>query len=131
MALEPGREATVEEMVTEAMTASALGSGDVAVLGTPAVVALAERAAVHAIADALEPEETSVGSWIELSHLAPTPVGGTVSASARLTEVEGRTLTFAVSVRDAAGEVARGLHRRVMVDRARFLGDAKSRVASG
>jgi fluoroacetyl-CoA thioesterase len=120
--LEPGLEATIEETVTEAMTAEALGSGDVPVLGTPAVLALIEKAAVAAIADELEPDQTSVGSRVELNHLAPTRVGGHVAASARLVEVVARNLMFEFSVSDERTEVANGTHRRVIVDRAHFLG---------
>jgi predicted thioesterase len=129
MELQPGLRATVEETVTEAMTADALGSGDVPVLGTPAVLGLAERAAVRAVSDALEPELTSVGSWVELSHLAPTPVGATVTATATLASVDGRDLTFEVQVRDPAGEVARIRHRRVLVRRDQFTKAAQARTA--
>jgi predicted thioesterase len=125
--LEPGLEATVEERVTEAMTAEALGSGDVPVLGTPAVLALTERAACAAVAGALDDGHTSVGSWVELWHLAPTRVGATVSAHARLTEVSRRKLLFEFSVSDQTGEVARGTHQRVVVEVERFLSSAEDR----
>ena len=128
--LEPGLEATVEERVTEEMSAVALGSGDVAVLGTPAVLALAERTACAAIDGRLGEGETSVGTWVELSHLAPTPVGGTVTANARLAEVDGPSLTFEVSLSDGSGEVARGTHRRAVVERERFRRSAERRSAS-
>jgi len=121
--LEPGLEATVEETVTEGMTAEALGSGDVPVLGTPAVLALVEKAACAALTGEFEAGQTSVGSWVELSHLAPTPVGGRVRATARLLEVvAGRKLLFEFSVSDDRAEIANGTHRRVVIDRARFLG---------
>jgi predicted thioesterase len=126
--LEAGLAATVEQTVTDAMTADALGSGDVPVLGTPAVLALAERAAVQAVAGRLEPGQTSVGSWVELSHLAPTSVGATVTATARLVRVSGRDLTFEVSVHDRAGEVARIRHRRVLVRRDQFTKSAQART---
>lgn len=125
--LEPGRQATVEETVTEDMTADRLGSGDVPVLGTPAVLALVEAAAVAAVADELEPGATTVGASVALDHLAPTPAGGTVTATAALAQVEGRRLTFRFEVTDAAGPVARGEHVRVIVDRDRFLGSARAR----
>ncbi|MGH2654081.1 MAG: thioesterase family protein [Actinomycetota bacterium] len=125
--LEPGRQATVEETVTEDMTADRLGSGDVPVLGTPAVLALVEAAAVAAVADELEPGTTTVGASVSLDHLAPTPVGGTVTATAALAQVESRRLTFRFEVTDAAGPVARGEHVRVIVDRDRFLGSARAR----
>lgn len=125
--LEPGRQATVEETVTEEMTAPELGSGDVPVLGTPAVLALVEAAAMAAVADALEPGATSVGTSVKLDHLAPTPVGGTVTATAALAEVDGRRLAFRFEVTDGAGPVARGTHVRTVVDRERFLGTARAR----
>jgi len=125
--LEPGRQATVEETVTEDTTADRLGSGDVPVLGTPAVLALVEAAAVAAVADELEPGTTTVGASVALDHLAPTPVGGTVTATAALAQVEGRRLTFRFEVTDAAGPVARGEHVRVIVERDRFLGSARAR----
>jgi fluoroacetyl-CoA thioesterase len=120
--LEPGLEATIEETVTEAMTAEALGSGDVPVLGTPAVLALVEKAACAAVAGELEEGQTSVGSWVELNHLAPTPVGGHLRVTARLVEVVTRNLMFEFNVTEDRTEIANGTHRRVIVDRARFVG---------
>ena len=125
--LEPGLQATVEETVTEAMTAERLGSGDVPVLGTPALLAMIEAAAVAAVADHLDDGDTTVGSAVELDHVAPTPVGVRVVATAALREVEGRRLRFAFEVTDPAGPVARGSHVRVIVDRRRFLASARSR----
>ncbi|MGH2661305.1 MAG: thioesterase family protein [Actinomycetota bacterium] len=126
--IEPGLQATVEETVTEDMTAGRLGSGDVPVLGTPAVLALVEAAAVAAVADALEPGTTTVGSGAELEHLAPTPVGATVTATTGVRDVDGRKITFAFEVTDPAGPVARGTHERVVVDRERFLESARKRA---
>lgn len=125
--IESGLQATVEETVSEDMSAERLGSGDVPVLGTPAVLALVEAAAVAAVADALEGGTTSVGASVELEHLAPTPVGGTVTATAALAEVDGRRLRFRFEVTDAAGPVARGEHVRVIVDRERFLDTVRHR----
>ena len=84
--LEPGLEATVEERVTDAMTAERLGSGDVPVLGTPAVLALVEAAAVAAVAGSVGPGQATVGSAVELQHVAPTGIGRTVTATAGLIE---------------------------------------------
>jgi fluoroacetyl-CoA thioesterase len=127
---EPGLEATVEQVVTEALTARALGSGDVPVLATPAVLALAERAACQALRGRIRDADTSVGSWVELSHLAPTAPGVTVAATARLVEVEGNRLTFELVVRDEAGEIATGRHGRVVVSREPFLRAASSRAGA-
>jgi fluoroacetyl-CoA thioesterase len=125
--LEPGSQATVEETVTEAMTARRLGSGDVPVLGTPAVLALVEAAAVAAVSGALEPGQTTVGAAVTLDHVAPTPVGVTVAAEAVLREVDGRRLRFAFEVTDVAGPIARGTHDRTIVDAGRFLDGARRR----
>jgi fluoroacetyl-CoA thioesterase len=126
--LEPGLQATVEETVTEEMTAERLGSGDVPVLGTPVLVAMIEAAAVAAVADHLDDGDTTVGSAVELDHVAPSPVGVRVEATAALREVDGRRLRFAFEVTDPAGPVARGRHDRVIVDRRGFLATAASRV---
>lgn len=120
MTLQPGREASVELIVNEDDTAIALGSGDVRVLATPRVLALAEQAAMAAVAADLAEGSTSVGSWVELEHLQPTRVGERVTATAKLTAVEGSRLSFDVTVRDDDKEVARARHRRVVVARSRF-----------
>ncbi len=91
-----GLSATRDLAVTEADTATAMHSGDVAVLSTPRVVGLAEETAVAAVADALPGGSTTVGYRIQLDHLAPVPVGGKVRAEATLSAVEGRRLTFRV-----------------------------------
>lgn len=116
----PGRRASVSLTVTDADTAAALGSGDVPVLASPRVVALAEAAAVRALAGCLAEDKTSVGHWVELEHDAPTHVGATVVAEAVLLGVHGRRLEFSVTVREDDREVARVRHRRVVVSRARF-----------
>jgi fluoroacetyl-CoA thioesterase len=121
MRLEPGLTATVTLVVEEADTALALRSGDVPVLGTPRVISLAEEATVQALAGVLPEGRTTVGYQVQLAHLTPTPVGGTVVAEATLEQVEGRRLTFRVSVNDARGLVAAGRITRVVVERARFL----------
>jgi fluoroacetyl-CoA thioesterase len=126
--LEPGLQGEVTGRVDESRTAVALGSGDVPVLGTPAVLALAEAAALAAVAGRLGDGATTVGTWVELEHLAPTPAGAAVSARATLVAVDGRTLEFEFEVADGAGPVARGRHRRAVVDRARFLDTAAGRT---
>ncbi len=107
--------------VDESHLASSLGSGDVDVLGTPALLALAEGACVDAIRDDLEPGQTSVGTWAEIDHLVPTPAGGTVCATATLIGHHGRRLEFNVRIQQDEVLVAKVRHRRVLVDRERFL----------
>jgi len=126
MNLAPGLTASVTLVVAEADTALALGSGDVPVLGTPRVIALAEQASIEAITSDLPDGRTTVGYQVQLAHLTPTAVGGTVVAEATLEQVEGRRLTFRVSVNDARGLVAAGRITRVIVERARFLERAQS-----
>jgi len=112
-------------VVTEADTAVALGSGEVAVLGTPRIVSLVEEAAVKALDGRLDPGTTSVGTRIQLDHLHPTAVGLRVRAEARLERIEGRRLTFAVAVHDERSLVAAGKVTRVVVETDRFLDKAR------
>jgi predicted thioesterase len=119
--LAPGLSAAVELVVAEPDTSIALGSGDVPVLGTPRLLALAEEATVAALAGALDPGSTTVGHRVALEHRTATPVGGTVRAEAVLIGVDGRNLTFRVTVSDSNGPVGEATITRVVVDRARFL----------
>ena len=126
--LEPGTSATVAETVAEEQTAERVGSGDVEVYATPMLLALVERAAVAAVKTALDPGISSVGAHVEIDHLAPTPPGARVEATAVLEEVQDRRLRFSFEVRDPGGVVARGAHLRVLVAREPFLARARSRV---
>lgn len=121
MALDPGLHAAFRYAVTPDDTALALGSGDVPVLATPRVVALVERATCAAVAESLTDDLTTVGTRVELDHLAPTPVGGTVTVEAVLEAVDGRKLTFGVRVSDDERAVATGTVTRVLVTRERFV----------
>jgi predicted thioesterase len=116
-----GAATRVQLVVTDADTAQAVGSGDVPVLGTPRVLALVEAATVGATANRLPSGATTVGTRVELEHRAPTPVGRTVVAEARLTKADGRRLTFEVIVRDGDAVVADGRVERIVVDRQRFV----------
>jgi len=115
-------------VVEEGDTALSLGSGELPVLGTPRLVALVEQAAVAATEAVLEPGQTSVGTLVELEHLAPTRVGATVEAVAELVRVDGRTLEFAVAATCGGAEIAHGRHHRALVNRERFL--ARPELAS-
>jgi predicted thioesterase len=120
MPLSPGLRGVVDATVGSADTAVALGSGEVEMLGTPRVLALVEAATVAAVAGALDRGDTSVGSRVELDHLAPSRVGAAVRAEAVLAEVAGRRLTFAVTVEQDGRVVARGAVTRVVVARDLF-----------
>lgn len=121
MPVQPGLTGHVELVVTDADTAIAARSGDVAVLSTPRIVALCEEAAIDAVGDRLAKGETTVGMRIQLDHLAPISVGGKVTADAKLDKVEGHRLVFSVSVNDERGLVAAGKVLRVIVVRERFM----------
>lgn len=125
MSLQVGLCSQVEMEVTPADTASSMRSGDVDVLGTPRVVALCEEATVEALQPHLEPAQTSVGSRVEITHLVPVLVGSRVVASAALERVDGRRITFNVTVNDKCGLVAAGRVVRVIVDRDSFLEKAR------
>ena len=124
MAPRPGLEAAFRYTVTEADTAAAVGSGEVPVLATPRALALAERATVEAVAGALEDGATTVGTRVELDHLAPSPVGAELEVRAVLERVEGRRLVFSVALAVGDRPVAQGLITRVVVDAATFVRDA-------
>lgn len=116
-----GMQGSADMMVGDADTAATVGSGDVPVLATPRLVALLEAAAVDALQGALDEGETSVGTGVEIDHVSPTPVGWEVHAEAVLAGINGRHLRFEVRAWDVRGDVARGVHHRAVVDRARFL----------
>ena len=116
-----GLTAKIDLTVTSDDTAEAVRSGDVPVLATPRIVALVEEAAVAAVAGQLAEGETTVSMRVQLDHLAPSAIGSTVTASAKLEKVEGRRLKFSVSVNDARGLVAAGKVTRVVVERERFM----------
>lgn len=121
VALEPGLAARLVTTVTDADTAIAAESGDVPMLSTPRLVALCEKAAVEAIAGCLDASDTSVGTRVQLDHLAPIAVSHDVTVDATLEKIEGRRLLFKVSVSDGRGIIAAGKVTRAVVDRKRFL----------
>lgn len=118
---DPGLSRTRRMVVEEHHTARALGSGDVPVLGTPWVLVLAEAACADAIAGEIPEGQTSVGVWAEVEHQRRSEIGETVEAEATLVGHHGRRLEFSVLVRHDDEIVARVRHRRLLVDRERFL----------
>ena len=107
--------------VGDAHTAQAMGSGDMPVLATPVMIALMENAAMLAVDQKLPEEQTTVGAYIDVSHLKPSPVGAEVFATAELTEVEDRRLTFHVVAMQGDQVIGEGTHVRYIVSRERFL----------
>ena len=112
-------------VVEECHLACAVGSGDLRVLATPIMLALMENAAMLCVADSLEEGNTTVGGHIAASHIKPTGIGHTVSATAELVGVEGRKLKFKVSASDEDGLIGEGEHLRFIVGREKFMNKVK------
>ena len=102
-------------------TAAEVGSGSLLVYATPCMVALMEGAACEAIAEAIPEDKTSVGTELNISHIAATPVGMQVRATAEVTAVEGSMVTFKVEAFDEAGKIGEGTHKRAVITTQRFL----------
>lgn len=119
--LETGLTYTSRLTVGNENTAISLGSGDMPVLATPAMIALMENAAMLALASELEDGDTTVGGHIESSHLRPTPVGAEVSATATLEKIEGRKLYFKIIAHQGDVVIGEGTHLRFIVSREKFL----------
>ena len=115
-------------MVTEELTARAMGSGSLAVFATPALAALMERAACLAMDGDLDEGIASVGVEMELEHLAASPVGMQVRATARLLESDGRRFTFEIEAHDKQGLVGRARHTRATVKAEKFMERTKGRL---
>lgn len=118
---------TVE--VTDDNTAEAVGSGTLRVFATPAMVALIEATASGSVAPHLEDGTSTVGTHLDVAHSAATPVGMEVTCETELVEVDRRRLVFSVTVRDPVGEVGSGTHERFIVDDARFMSKAESKLS--
>lgn len=125
-----GLAGTAHTTVTQSNTAIALGSGLVPVFATPALVALLEEAAVKALAPQMEAGKTSVGTRVDVQHLAATPLGMAVHAEATVTGVDGRQISFRVTAYDEAEQIAEGIHQRIIVDEQRFLARAEAKALS-
>ncbi len=119
--IEVGMEAERRFKVTEDMAASFIGSGDVSVLSTPSMIALMETTARDLVQSHLPPEETTVGTAVNVRHLAPAPVGGEVTVKAKLVEVDRRRLVFEVKCLYGDTLVGEGTHERFIVNRQKFL----------
>lgn len=119
--IEVGNRYRSEGVVTEAMTAKAVGSGDLPVLATPVMIALMENAAMLAVAGHLRENETTVGGYMECSHLKPTAVGEKIEAGAFLRKIEGAALHFEIEAFAGDKKIGTGHHIRYVVDRDRFL----------
>lgn len=121
MALQPGLKGEVSTVVVHENTAAAVGAGGVEVFGTPMMIALMEGAAWRAVASELEEGNVTVGTEVNVRHLAATPLGQQVRATAELIQVDGRRLLFRVEAYDEQKKIGEGQHERAIVNLERFL----------
>ncbi len=122
---------TITQTVTPDKTAEALGSGTLPVYATPAMIALMEEASYKAVAPYLDEGSGSVGTLMNVKHLAATPLGMTVKAQAELLEIDGRRLVFKVTAEDACGIIGEGLHERFIIQNEKFLSRTNAKGQKG
>lgn len=115
-----GTTGTAEMIVGTRDTAPRVGSGKIAVLATPVMISLIEEAALDALDPILPEGMQSLGTHLDVSHVAATPTGMKVTATARVSAIDGRTVTFEVEAHDAEDLIGRGTHTRVVVTAAKF-----------
>lgn len=118
--LQAGLKATVEIVVGTRDTAAHVGSGKIGVLATPILVTLLEAAALQAVEEFMQPGQQTVGTRLDISHTAATPVGMRVRARAELIRVEGRKLTFTLHAEDEVETIGGGTHERLIISVERF-----------
>lgn len=130
MSLRPGLTGAAELVVGEEHTAPRVGSGAVHVLATPVMINLIEAAALAAVEHLLPPGTQSLGTLLNVRHVAATPVGMRVTATATVEEVEGRTLRFRVEAHDERERIGEGTHERVVVTVAKFVARVQRKLGS-
>ena len=125
-----GTKCQLEQTVTQELTASAIGSGALPVFGTPFMAAMMENAAMTALQTYLEPDQGSVGTRLDITHDAPTPVGMKVFAEAEITGVSenGRMVDFKVTAWDEKGPVGGGTHTRAIIRNDKFLAKCNGKL---
>ncbi len=121
MNINTGIEGKETVKVTDANTAVAMGSGDLEVFATPAMIALMEKTAANSVRGELDEGATTVGTLINVAHVAATPKGAEVYCESVLTEVDGRRLVFSVKAYDNAGLIGEGTHERFIVFAEKFM----------
>ncbi|MBC2722833.1 thioesterase family protein [Desulfosporosinus sp.] len=125
MNLYVGIKGQAQTIVKDSNTAKAMGSGQLEVFATPAMVALMEEAAVNSLE--LPLGQSSVGTSLDIKHIAATPLGSKVLATAELIEIDRRRLVFSVEVYDEAGQIGIGKHERFIIEVEPFLAKTKNR----
>ena len=126
--MEKGIKNTKTIIVTADKTAEAMGSGTLPVFATPAMVALMENAAAESVETLVGEGNTTVGTVINVKHLAADPVGAEVTCESELVEVDGRKLTFEIKVFDREGVVGEAYHERFVIDKTRFMDKVQKKL---
>lgn len=126
--IEVGMKAELSVEVTELNTAKNVGSGSLLVFATPALAALAEKTSCALLEGKLEEETTTVGSLLNIKHLAPTPVGMTVKCLCSLSTIDGRRLCFDMELYDDAGKVGEVYHERFIIKTKPFMEKALAKL---
>jgi predicted thioesterase len=129
--LKPGLKGQLQKTVEEQYRATHIGSGKIPVLATPAMIGFMEWAATELVQPYLPDGFTTVGTPVDVRHLAATPVGMKVTFQAELIQVEGRTLTFRVTAEDEKEKVGEGTHQRAIIDVARFQSRVRAKTVAG
>ena len=126
--LEAGKTFVIEKEVTTLDTAKVFGSGELEVLATPKMIALMEEASYKCVADGLDTGSSTVGTYLDVKHLAATPVGMKVRVESTLDAVDGRKLTFTVKAYDEAGLIGEGKHERFVIFAEKFVAKTYSKL---
>ena len=126
--LEIGIKGRQDITVNDDNTAKALGSGELNVLATPAMIALIEETAWKSVAPSLEDGQGTVGTKLDVAHIAPSPVGIDVWCETELVEIDRRRLVFNVNVYDSKGKIGEGTHERFIINNEKFQSKADSKL---
>ena len=126
--LEIGIKGIEEFQVSDQNTAKNMNSGTLNVLSTPFLIAKMEEAAWKSVCPFLKKENTTVGCYIEVRHLSPSPIGSSVQCHSTLIQINDRELVFKLDAFDAGGLIAEGLHKRVIIQSDRFMDKANSKL---
>ncbi|AEY64374.1 thioesterase family protein [Clostridium sp. BNL1100] len=128
MELKVGITGSTEVLVSEANTAKTMGSGSLDVFATPAMIALMEKAASMAVQNYIDEDSSTVGTMINIKHIAATPIGMNVTARAELVEIDGKRLVFTVEAFDGKDKIGEGQHERFIIKAAKFILKANSKL---
>ena len=126
--MEVGMKHTVKEIVTMEKTAAQVGSGLLPVYATPAMIALMEKCASECVAPYIEEGKSSVGTMLNVKHLAASPVGIEITCTATVTEIDGRRIAFSLEASDATGTIGEGTHERFIIDVERFMAKCNAKM---